>query len=356
MQKKVIALAVASLVSAPVFAQSQVSVYGIVDQAIDSGNYGGATGRVQRLTSGGYATSRLGFKGSEDMGNGLKANFVLETGLLGDTGMLDNASGQLFQRSATIGLSGSSWGSVNFGRQYSPLYTIQGTNDIFRVVGIGSNYALANVGQTRVNNSIRYDSPSINGFTAAAMYGMGDTGAASGFQENTVGANPKELGRHAGLNLRYGNGPVKVGLGWSNQKSTAPVAGSAVALKTTVLAGSYDFKVVAINAGWQQARNDVSPRTTDNRIWTLGATVPVFGKDSIKVAYNDMHSKLATSSDAKLISLGYVHPMSKRTTLYGTWAKMTNESLAAITLYQAPAVGAAGYDPSAVQVGISHSF
>ncbi len=354
MQKKLIALAVASLVPAPVFAQSQVSIYGIVDAAIDSGNYGGATGRVQRLTSGGYSTSRLGFKGSEDLGNGMKANFVLETGLLADTGMLDNASGQFWQRTSTIGLSGSDWGSVNFGRQYSPLYTIQATNDIFRVVGIGSNYALNNVGQTRVSNSIRYDSPSINGFSAAAMYGMGDTGAASGFQESST--NPKDLGRHSGLNLRYGNGAAKLSLGWSKQKSTATAAGGVVELKTTVLAGSYDFKFVAINAGWQQARNDVGPRTTDNRIWTLGATVPVFGKDSIKVAYNDLHSKLATSSDAKLISLGYVHPMSRRTTLYGTWAKMTNESLAAVTLYQAPAVGAAGYDPSAVQVGISHSF
>jgi len=354
MQKKLIALAVASLVSAPVFAQSQVSIYGVVDQAVDSGNYGGTGGRVQRLTSGGYSTSRLGFKGGEDLGNGMKANFVLETGLFADTGMLDNANGQFWQRTATIGLSGSNWGSVNLGRQYSPLYTIQATNDIFRVVGIGSNYALNNVGQTRVNNSIRYDSPGISGFTAAAMYAMGDTGAAGGFQESTV--DPKDLGRHSGLNLRYGNGPVKLGLGWSNQKSTATVAASVVELKTTVVAGSYDFKIVAINAGWQQARNDVNPRTTDNRVWTLGATVPAFGKDSIKVAYNELHNKLAADSDARLISVGYVHPMSKRTILYGTWARMTNESLAAVTLYQAPALGAAGYDPSAVQVGISHSF
>lgn len=354
MQKKLIALAVASLVSAPVFAQAQVNIYGIVDAAVDSGNYGGAAGRVQRLTSGGYSTSRLGFKGSEDLGEGMKANFALEIGTLVDTGALDNANNQLFQRTATVGLSGSNWGSVNLGRQYSPLYTIQRMNDIFRAVGVGATYALTNVGQTRVNNSIRYDSPSINGFSAAAMYGLGDTGAAGNFQESAV--DPKDLGRHGGLNLRYDNGPVKLGLGWSNQKSTAAVAGRAVELKTAVAAGTYDFKIVAINAGWQQSRNDVSPRTSDNRVWTLGATVPVFGKDSIKVAYNDLHNKLASNSDAKLISLGYVHPLSRRTTLYGTWAKMTNEGLAAVTLYQAPAVGAAGYDPSAVQVGISHDF
>jgi len=281
----------------------------------------------------------------------MKANFRLETGLSANNGNLDNTKGQLFQRRSTVGLSGSNWGSVNFGRQFSPLYDIQYMANIFRNVGAGATYALTNVGQTRINNSIRYDSPSINGFTAAAMYSLGDTGTGS-----VATVDPKDLGRHSGANLRYDNGPVKLGLGWSNQKSMATVAGSVDELKTTALTGSYDFKVVAINAGWQQSRNDASPRTSDNRVWTLGATVPVFGNDSVKVAYNDLHNKLLTDSDVKLISLGYVHPMSKRTTLYGTWAKMTNERSAAYTLYQAPVGGTAGYDPSAVQVGIAHSF
>jgi predicted porin len=90
--------------------------------------------------------------------------------------------------------------------------------------------------------------------------------------------------------------------------------------------------------------------------------VPVFGKDLVKLVYTNMHNKLAASSDAKLLSLGYEHPMSKRTTLYGTWAKMTNDSGAAVTLFGAPGIttniGGAnpGYDPSSLQVGISHKF
>ena len=365
MQKKLIALAVASLVSAPVFAQSQVSVYGVLDQAIDSGNYG--AGNVARLTGSGYTTERLGFKGTEDMGNGMKANFILELGQRTDTGMLDaGATGQLFQRAANVGLSGG-WGSVNLGRQYTPVFSIQGANDIFRVAGIGSAYQLTNTGVTRANNSIRYDSASMNGFTFAAMYSMGDTNTASSYQESTI--NPKDQGRHTGLNARYANGPLALGLGWGNQKSMAVVAPAVVTTqKTTALIGSYNFKVVAINAGYQINKNNVAPAATaDNRVWTLGLTVPVFGKDSVKVSYNDFSDKRAgvTNSDSKLWSLGYVHPLSKRTTLYGTWAKMSNDSGLAVgrSLFGAPGVAAntgdalaAGYDPSAVQVGISHNF
>jgi predicted porin len=360
MQKKLIALAVASLVSAPVFAQSQVSVYGIVDQAIDSGNYG--AGNVTRLTGSGYNTERLGFKGTEDLGNGMKANFVLELGQRTDTGMLDNANNQLFQRAATVGLSGG-WGSVNFGRQYTPVFSVQGANDIFYVAGIGSLYSLTNIGQTRANNSIRYDSANFSGFTAAVMYALGDTNTAAVYQESTI--NPKDQGRHTGLNLRYANGPLALGLGWSNEKSKAVVApASPIATKTTAVIGSYDFKVVAINAGWQTSRNDANPTTSDFRVWNIGAKMPVFGKDTVKLHYANLHNKLVTNTDSKLIALGYEHPMSKRTTLYGTWAKMTNESgIAGRSLFNAPAVGAntgdpapVGYDPSSLQVGISHKF
>ncbi|MBI3524211.1 MAG: porin [Betaproteobacteria bacterium] len=354
MQKKLIALAVAGIVSAPVFAQSQVSIYGVIDQAIDVGNYGGATGSVSRLTDGAYGGSRLGFTGSEDLGNGMKANFRLEMGLRADNGTLDNASNQIFQRAATVGLSGK-WGSVDLGRQYTPLFYIQAENDIFGAVGIGSLYGITNVGQTRANNSILYNSPGMNGFTAGVMYSLGDAGTAAAFQESTI--NPKDQGRHTSIKLRYGNGPLILGLASSSQKSMGIVAPApVVAAKTTALFGSYDFKVVVLNAGWQTTKNDARPVTSDNRVWNVGATIPVLGNDRINLGYANRHNQLAANTDAKLLSLRYVHSMSKRTTLYGIWAKMTNENLASFSLFQAPAVGAAGYDPSTVQIGISHKF
>ena len=367
MQKKLIALAVASLVSAPVFAQSQVQVYGVIDQALTSGNYG--AGSVTDLRSGGYTTERLGFQGSEDLGNGMKANFRLETGMNSDTGYHDQGNtGWLFQRESRVGLSGS-WGHVNFGRQYTPLFSVQGANDIFRVVGVGSYYSLMNTGMTRASNAIRYDSNSINGLSFGAMYSMGDTAAVtasggSSHQESTLA--PKDLGRHVGLNVRYANGPLSLDLGYGNQKASALAAGltSPIATKATMVAGMYDFKVVKINAGWQTVNDDANPKATDLRMWDIGATVPVMGHDQVKFNYTALQNKLpgATNVDSKLIALGYVHPMSKRTVLYGTWAKMTNETGVARTLLGSPGVTNAtgganlGYDPSAVQIGIQHAF
>jgi len=358
MQKKLIALAVAGaaagFASAPVLAQSSVSVYGVIDQALTSSN--GGNGSVTSLNGSGYTTERLGFKGSEDMGNGLKANFMLEMGFNSNNGYQDvGPSGQIFQRQAILGLSGASWGAVNFGRQYTPVFSIQAMNDDFRVAGIGSIYALTNDGVTRASNSIRYDSPNMSGFSLAAMYGLGDTGSGS-----VSPVDPKDLGRHAGLNLKYANGPLAIGYGYGEQKSTAVNGlGQVVTQKTNALAGSYDFQVVKINAGYQTNKTDDNPESRDNRVWNVGADMPVFGADHVKLVYAKYLEKVpnASNADADLVSLGYVHPMSKRTTLYATYAKLTNQSNAQINLFGgAQKTNAAGYDPSGFQVGLSHNF
>ena len=372
MKKKIIALAVASaaasLMSAPVFAQSTVSVYGVIDQALTSQNQQNG-GSVTSLHGSGYTTERLGFKGSEDMGNGLKANFMLELGMNSNNGNLDNNNGginttnpQLFQRVSTVGLSGASWGSVNFGRQYTPVFSIQAANDLFRVAGIGSIYSLTNVGVTRASNSIRYDSPSMSGFSVAAMYGLGDTSAAGaypagvGMPSTGAASTPMNLGRQAGINGMYNNGPLMLGVGYNKLFLVAPIATYYDAQKTTSVTGSYDFKVVAINAGWQE--NKVDNSVSDTRVWNVGATVPIFGADSVKVSYADLHDKLGNSDDSKLTALGYVHPMSKRTTLYATYAHMANDSAAkrGFIFGYTGATATGGFNPNGFQLGLSHNF
>ena len=367
MQKKIIALAVASaaasIMSAPVFAQSTVQIYGVIDQAITSTSQSGRS-TVTTLRNSGYTTERLGFKGSEDMGNGLHANFMLEMGPNSSNGYYDSsATGQFFQRTSTLGLSSANWGSVNFGRQYTPDFSVQAANDIFRVAGVGSIYSLTNVGITRASNSIRYDSPSMNGFSIAAMYGMGDTGtgnASTGtpLAAPLIGNNPMNLGRVAGFNAMYNNGPLMLGIGYNKAYMSAitPVLNSFDDQKTTSATGSYDFKVVAINAGWQE--NKVSSNLQDRTVWNVGATVPVFGADSVKVSYSDRHDKLVNSGDAKLTAVGYVHPMSKRTTLYATYAKLKNDNNSAQGLiFGAPGADVTGgYSPDGFQLGLSHNF
>ena len=348
MQKKLLALAVASLVSAPVFAQSQVSVYGIIDVGIQSGKFSDADGNITRMISGGNNTNRIGFKGTEDLGNGMKANFVLEGQPSPDNG---THAANFWGRVSTLGLSGSSWGSVNAGRQYTPWFSLRAANDIFYTAGIGTNYSLEG-GDTRMSNSIRYDSVSMNGFTMSALYGFGDTLPATpaGANEGTTGPT-KKLGRAGGIGIAYANGPLALRYCYETQTKTV---GPDVSRKSNHLNGSYDFKVVKLVAGWNSHKQSA---VQDDRSWYIGGTMPVFGKDLIKLEYTRLNDKLVNSKDSNLIALGYEHPMSKRTVMYATYAKMNNETAATKSLNGgALAAVGGGYDPSAFEFGLRHSF
>ena len=360
MQKKLIALAVAGaaagFTSAPVLAQSQVSVYGVIDVGIESGKYSDAAGNLTRVISGGNTTNRLGFKGSEDLGNGLKANFMLEHQPNPDTG--GTASANFWHRTSTVGLSSSSWGSVNLGRQYTPWFSAFASQDIFHTAGVGTNYTLM-VGDTRMSNSIRYDSVNINGFNFTAIYGFGETTnnaagvavATDGAQEGTTAAN-KKAGQEVGLKISYANGPFTAHYGYDKQKAnTALGAVPDTDITRNQLNASYDFKVAKLVAGWNS--NKQSSNLADQRAWFIGGVIPVFGKDFVNIEYTKMNNKLVNNADAKLIAIEYEHPMSKRTTLYGTYAKLNNDGAAALSF--GPGV-AAGYDPSALQLGLRHAF
>ena len=365
MQKKLIALAVAGLVSGGAFAQSNVTIYGTVDLALDSGNYG--RGSVMRLANSGYTTERLGFQGSEDLGGGMKANFRLEMGQQTDVGGNDSLVGQFFQREARLGLSGN-FGSLDAGRQYSPLFNLQAAYEMFRVAGIGSNYALINLGPTRVSNAVRWQSADMSGFGITFLYGLGDTGApaAAGaaptggtLQEATT--NPKDAGRHTGLNLRYANGPLSIGYAYGSERSKPSQVAVPIPSPTTntfnFVGGSYSFGPGRVVGEWESLKNSAT-NLGDFSVWSLGVGITVMGNDEIKGVYTSKKMKNVTNTDTKLFALGYVHPMSKRTTLYATYSKMTNDSRARMSLLGAPGVIAAdvGYDPNAFQVGVSHNF
>ena len=356
MQKKLIALAVASAaaaISAPAFAQSQVSVYGIIDVGIESAKFSDAAGNLTRMVNGANNTNRLGFKGSEDLGNGMKANFMLETQPAPDTGTVGTGT-NFWARTATVGLSSNSWGSVNLGSQYTPWFSARAANDIFYTAGAGSNYLLEG-NATRMSNSVRYDSNNMNGFTFSAMYGLGETtngvNAAYNGDEGTTAAN-KKVGRSAGLNLAYANGPLALRYGYNTLLLTA---GPDVNQKLNTVNGSYDFKVVKLVAGWSSAKIDNNGG--DTRAWYLGGVMPVFGSDLIKLEYTKLTDKIANSADTNLVALGYEHPMSKRTTLYATYAKLNNDTKATRMTFLTGGPGVlAGFDPSSLQMGMRHSF
>ena len=290
MQKKLLVLAVASAMSAPVFAQSQVTVGGVVDVAIESAKYSDATGNLTRMVPSGNTTNRLFFKGSEDLGNGMKANFHLETQPGPDNGS-SPAGGLFWGRTSTVGLSSNSWGTVNLGSQYTPWFSARAANDIFYTAGIGNNYGME-AGDTRMSNSIRYDSVKMNGFSFSAMYGMGEAGAAYQGQEGTTAAT-KKVGTSAGLGATYANGPLALRYGYDKQLITS---GPDVNMKRNHVNGSYDFKVVKAVAGWNSSKLDGG--ATDLRSWYIGAVMPVFGKDIIKAEYSRLNNKAVASADS----------------------------------------------------------
>jgi len=342
MQKKLIALAVAGLVAAPAFAQSNVTIFGIIDVAVESGKYSDAAGNLTRMISGGNNTNRIGFRGTEDLGNGMAANFLLEAQPSPDNGAAA-AGTQFWNRSATVGLSSKSLGSVNLGRQYTPWFSATAANDVFYVAGVGSSYSLF-AGNTRMNNAIRWDSVNMSGFTAAVMYGLGQDGDTTGVEGTT--AATKKIGRDASFKLSYANGPMSANYGYDSQTvSTGPD----VDAKRNQLNGAYDFGMVKLGLAWGTNK---ATGLMDNRVWSMTATMPV-GTDIVKAGYTKLTDKMAANKDSKLFAIGYEHPMSKRTNLYATYAKMDNGTAATKTF---GAAVAAGFDPTAWQFGMRHSF
>jgi len=174
------------LVCGAAHAQSSVTLYGIIDQGIDYTNNAGH-GAALRMQSGDVLGSRFGLKGSEDLGGGLSAVFRLENGFNAANGALGQG-GRLFGRQAYVGLSSDKYGTLTLGRQYDP------TADLFAAQTAAGNWA-GNIAAVpfdndnadwdfRVNNSVKYTSPTIGGFSGEAMYAFSNT--AGGFAENRL--------------------------------------------------------------------------------------------------------------------------------------------------------------------------
>jgi predicted porin len=249
---------------------------------------------------------------------------------------------------------------------------------------------------TRINNAMMYSTPAMGGFSASLMYGTGDVStagtvtaasvgllmASTGGADNTAGNLNKNVGRHVGLNLRYANGPVAVAYGYGKTDTAATTAaggatlaligvGTPAQLKQNTLTGSYDFGVAKLFANWSTNQNDVeTAKTVDNRTWSLGLTAPV-GPGVVRVQFGQTDNKLVADTDSKLAAVGYVYPLSKRTTLYTTYAKVSNKnngtfsylgdgssstSSVGVVGNGATAAGASNVGPSTLQLGVSHSF
>ena len=186
MQKKLIALAVASLASGAALAQTNVTLYGVVDAGYlySSGNSPTGNDRTfSGISSGISAGNRIGFKGSEALGNGLKAVFTLEYGLDIDTNQ-GIGTGGLNARQQFVGLASDKLGTVALGRQYAPGFMASARNSALDATDLAiqsnlsvlSGMSITPNSPARYNNSITYTSNNYSGLTVSAIYGFGEEG------------------------------------------------------------------------------------------------------------------------------------------------------------------------------------
>jgi predicted porin len=401
MKKSLLALAAIGLVSGAAQAQSAVTIYGLIDTGVAYASKvgtsaSGQSGSKMSVESGAINGSRIGFKGVEDLGDGLKALFVLENGFSTDTGAAAQG-GLLFGRTATVGLSGS-YGAVLVGRQKDFLDDLSAFTSVADFGGLISNVHARDLDRTngeRVNNSIRYNTPNVGGFYGSAIYGFGEQ----------AGANT--AGQSYGLGGAYANGPLGVGLAYfeakkaSNASGASPTsdaaAGNAVScaadagtsgqtcLKTWTLAAKYQIGNANLHGSWSQVRSPLAsagaapsfasassasytPDATGQfsmggvnnskvNIWDIGANYAINSQLTILGAVQYARAEFVGASNGNLtqINLGTNYALSKRTKLYAIY-----RNLRASNVYSPGASGAtapgANSTQNAVNVGMIHAF
>lgn len=312
MQKKLIALAIAGLVSVPAFAQSNVTIYGRMDIGLfnkDDAN-GDSTAKVDHS---GWTPSRLGFKGSEDLGNGLKAIFQIETQLTNDSSSTYGNARDTF-----VGVTGG-FGTLIAGRNSTPLnnwlvdYSANKTNMAFRQ----SNVNLTGDLETRVDNSIVYAAPTFSGVEFAALYAPDENEAVS----NDI----------YGIGLQWKGGPVGVFFTWHAIENV---------VDNYAIAGQYNFGVARVMASYILNSFDQG-NLEDEQGWAIGVDAPI-GAGSIGLGFT-AESDIAgiDGNDTDVWALTYKHNLSKRTYAYAGYQ------------YQDPDNGSSR---DTYGVGIAHHF
>jgi len=350
MQKKLIALAVAGLISAPAMAQSNVTIYGVVDAGFAYGKSG--DNKFRGVESGLLSASRIGLKGSEDLGNGLKAKFALEYGI-----GVDNGSGPTGARQSWIGLEGG-FGFVGLGRQYSPGHNYAGMLSAFGGSAGFNPYldiatsTIANNGNGRWDNAISYKSPNFSGFDVQAMYAFGE----SSDQADNLGY--RDLGSQFGIGAGYRNAGLKAAIVYHNTEGggKSSLGNKIDDTKEWMIGAGYDFGVVDVNLTY----TDVDADGFDAKMVYLNAGVPVgaVGKVMLGYAQNKVDVSGGGSDKAKAYSLAYTHGLSKRTTAYVGYNYIDNDD---VFTFSTPGVNVDGNpgdrdNVGGFAVGLNHKF
>ncbi|CAJ0729910.1 MULTISPECIES: porin [Ralstonia] len=331
---------------------SSLTLYGIVDSAIQYVKFDRPISPTLQAASGNLQASRLGFRGTEDLGGGYKANFQLEMGFNTYTGVAGGST--LWNRGSTVGLS-SPYGSVDLGNMYLPIYWVFLGSDV-ATYGLSNPAAIMSLEHTVTlgksgtggfyPNAIRYRTPDLNGFSSEVGYSFGSEN--TGFQS--------EAGRNEGLNLQYKRGALWVGYGVNHYRyyanSTTNDASSQI---TQIVSGTYDFGSFVLGGNYLYTK-----RTDSTNFFAsaemVNAKVP-FGPGDIDIGV----ARRIQNGGARAMAynVGYVYFLSKRTQLYGYAAYIQNNGQSTQgfgLLGSAYAVVQPGFKPWAVTGGLRTSF
>ena len=318
--RTILAIAISLTAALSAQAQSSVTIYGLIDQGVTKANSGTTPGAmlngraapdVWTIKAGN--TSRLGFRGSEDLGDGSYASFQLETRFAADTGALSNANVFWLGRSV-VALGSNKWGEVYAGREYSAAYWVPLNADPTYwsyVSQTGAAYTYANytavaatieASNNRWSNSVGYKSPNLNGLTFEVATAPGE------------GARKRD----SSGNVQYKQGPVWLGLAYDRLDSENNVA---------IVAGGYDFGAVYPTASYSRAKGGLNGDATS---LTVSARVPVsFGR--VYASYGSLRP--ATHLDSKMFGAGTEYNLSKRTLLYANLGSAKRVGLTRTTAF-----------------------
>jgi predicted porin len=272
MKKQIFALAALTAFAVPVFAQSSVTLYGVIDEGLNYTN--NAAGHSAYQMQSGYAQgSRFGLKGAEDLGGGLKAIFTLENGFDLNSGKLGQGS-RMFGRQAFVGLSDDRYGTITFGRQYDSLvdYLAQTTaNGNWGGYLLSHPYDNDNTDNSfRVNNTAKYASPDFSGFQFGGTYS---------FSNDTNFANNRQYS----VGAQYALGGLLVAASYLQANNPGLTSGGAIATndanflseRLRIFGGGVNYTFGSATLGFVYTNTTVTnPAATDTSVYVGSITPP----------------------------------------------------------------------------------
>jgi predicted porin len=371
MKRKILALAVSALAMGSAMAQSSsVTLYGLVDIGVTYTNpvkgTGGKAGRLWTVHPGAMQASRLGFRGIEDLGGGLNALFVLESGINVDTGTFAQG-GIPFGRRSVVGFS-APWGTALAGRQTDPLDDLGPlTSNIDFGAQVAPIHGLDRTYADRTINSLRYNSPRFGGFAAMAMAGLGEN------------PNSTQEGRALAFGADYTLQNLRIGAGYYESRLGANTADAGsgrigarngqpgdVALRTWTVASAYQWGRARLHASYSDTRQPLAvasatrtltgPSAVRAHIYDVGVAWSLTPAliASFSVIRDNVHFVAAASGHLTQFNAGLDYFLSKRTDLYLNLGRLS-----------ASGMDSPGMDPGApggdrtqrlARVGIRHKF